>query len=410
MIRVTAFLAAVAWRNLWRHRRRSLITASAMAIALGLCMSMIALTDGMMGEFSRVLIDQKLGHVQVHHADYLESRAMYDSLEGAEALLARIDELASTHAATARLYGYALVGGAEKSAGARLVGIDPNREQTVTNLRMVEGEGFSGEPGEILLGRGLAETLEMPVGAEVVVVTQAADGSMGNEIYRVRGIYQTGDAVQDRGGAYLLLPELQSLLVLPDQVHEITVLSKDKETVAAFASEISGVAPEGLDIRPWWEISPQTSEMMGMQDFSIGIILVIVFSVAAFGILNTMLMSVFERTRELGVLKAIGLRPRRMVALIVLESLMLAALSCAIGLVIGGSLDAWLVLEGINMGADMEDMSFQGAMLDPQIYGMVRAGPVITAVCAVFIVAVLASLWPAMRAARLDPVASIRAE
>ena len=192
----------------------------------------------------------------------------------------------------------------------------------------------------------------------------------------------------------------------------LTVLTDHADHVEAYALALgAAVSSDDVQVQTWWEASPSTAEMMGMRDASVFIMLGIVFTVAAFGVINTMLMSVFERTREMGVLRALGLRPGKLVWLVVLESFFLAAVASVIGLVMGGLLDWYLVVHGLDFSSALPDgFSYEGIMLDPVMRGEVRALGVIAPVVAVFFVSVLASLWPAWRAARLQPVTAIRSE
>jgi len=407
-------LVAIAWRNLWRHKRRSLITATAMAVAVAMCMSLIAFTDGMYGKMFEIMVDQQLGHVQIHHPDYPGTRQLLDTIPDAEATIEAIEGVQGAVGATGRLNGFALLGGAKKSTGAQLQGLEPARELPLTHVdqRIVEGRYLADEPGkEIVLGTGLAEDLALGIGDEVVGFTQSADGSLGNDLYTVVGLSSTGNAAMDKGGAWMHLADLQELLVLPDQVHNITVLSMDADELGPFTERLEEVVPEGIEVQAWSEASPQTAELMGMQSFASLIMLGIVFAVASFGVLNTMMMSVFERTRELGVLKAIGLRPRQMVSMVLWESVFLAALAGTIGLVFGGLLDLLVVFVGFDMSAGSPDgFEIMGVRLDPVIYGEVTPFSLFAPITALVVVSVLASIWPAWRAARLQPVEAIRTE
>lgn len=407
------FLASVAWRNLWRHRRRSLLTAGAMSVGVALCMATIAFQDGMFDLMFEVMVEQQLGHAQVHHPDYPGRRSMYDTLPEGEALLQAITAADGVQAAAGRLSGYGLIGGDDTSKGGQLVGIEPARDRGVSPVerQIIAGSYLSDEPEqEILLGTKLADDLKSDVGDVVLVVTQGADGSMGNEVYTVTGVFKSGNAALDRAGAFMHLADLQELLVLPDQLHNITVLTTG-DIDGTVAELRKNFASDRLEVQSWQEASPQTAEMMALRDVSAFLILGIVFAVSAFGVLNTMMMSVFERTRELGVLKAIGLRPSRMVVMVVMESAFLAAISAAIGLVLGGMLDAYLVVYGLDFSASItEPITFAGIAFDPVFKGAVRPGSVGLVVVAVFVVSILASLFPAFRAARLAPVEAIRSE
>ncbi len=415
-------LLSMAWRNLWRHGRRTLITAAAMGVSVAFVMAMLAYVDGMYRKMSEVMIDQTIGQVQVAHPDYASKRTMYDTVPAAGARIDAVRGTQGVRGATARLYGFALLGGSDETAGAQLVGVSPEHELDLVPMhdRIVEGAWLSpGATGQIVLGEGLADNLKAKVGDAVVAVTQAADGSLGNELYDVVGILASGSVTLDRTGAWLALSDLQTLLVLPDQVHEIAVLTDSldsrvgDEQVDAVVERLVGAVDTGddapLSVRSWWQVSPQTASMIATSDASAWIMLVIVFFVAGLGILNTMLMSVFERTKELGVMKALGTRPGRIVRLVLWESLLLGVLSCVGGLLLGGALD-WLLVEyGLSLTASNGDrLSTGGVLFDPRIFGVVRADRIVVTVVTLLAVAVVAALWPALRAARLRPVAAMR--
>ena len=386
-----------------------------MAIGLAMCMVTVCFQDGMFEDLFSVMVEQQLGHVQVHHPDYPSSRVLFDVLEDAEALMADVEAVPGTLAVAPRVYGFALVGGEERTAGGLLQGISPSRERLVTPLseRVVEGRYLTDEPsGEALLGERLAETLDIEVGQSILTVTQSADGSMGNELFTVVGLVRTGNVQLDRSGAVLHIADLQRLLVLEGRVHGLTLLADSEADLARYEDAVrEQIGQEEVEVLAWWEASPQTAEIMAMRDAGAAILLGIVFAVAAFGILNTMMMSVFERTVELGVIKALGMRPRDMIWLILLESVMLAAVASVIGLVLGGLGDAWLMHRGFDLSGAAEDgFSFAGVMIEPVVYGSVRPAPIAFMVLALFAVTLLSSLWPAIRASRLQPVESIRSE
>jgi|AMFO01.1.fsa_nt_gi ABC-type transport system, involved in lipoprotein release, permease component len=415
-------LLAMAWRNLWRHGRRTLITAAAMGISVAFVMAMLAYVDGMYRKMADVMINQTTGHLQVSHPDFATKRTMYDTVPDAAAALKTVAALPGVRGASARLYGFALLGGADKTAGAQLVGVLPEQELELVPMRdrMVSGTWLTPDKTEqIVLGEGLAETLEVAVGDEVVAVTQAADGSLGNALYQVVGVLASGSVTLDRSGAWLGLDDLQTLLVLPDQAHEITVLSDSLDSragdpiVTSLVETVRTAIPtddaQPLSVRPWWEVSPATASMLATSDASAWIMLVIVFFVAGLGILNTMLMSVFERTKELGVMKALGTRPAKIVQLVLWESLLLGVLACFGGLLIGGVLDWMLVKWGLSLTTSGGDrLSTGGVLFDPRIFGVVRADRIIVTVLTLLAVAVIAALWPAFRAARLRPVVAMR--
>jgi putative ABC transport system permease protein len=417
-------LISMAWRNLWRHRRRTLLTALAMGVSVAFVMALITFSDGMYRKMSVVLIDETTGHVQVHHPDYTRTRASFASIADAAARVKAVEALANTRVVVPRLFGNALVGGATETTGVQLIGVDPAREPLLTpdqeTVRV--GRWLGPAPArEIVLGAGLAESLEAAIGSEVVAVTQASDGSLGNELYRVVGIRTSGSATLDRTGAWLHIADLQALMVLPDQAHELLILTHtldsevdDPEILAAAAAveaALGASAAAPMSVQTWWQASPSTAQMLAMSDFSAYITLGIVFGAAGLGILNTMLMSVFERTRELGVMMALGTRPRHIIALVVVESALLASLACGVGLLVGLAFDYYLVTEGIPMtGESGERLSTAGVLFDTHIFGVVYPARIVTTLVGAVAVSILAAVWPATRASRLRPVDAMRGD
>jgi len=401
----------LAWRNLWRQKRRSLITASAMAVGVALSMSLICLNDGTYAKLFEVMVERNLGHIQVHHPDYPAKRSPHDTIEHGSTVIAGMRATEGVRQVSVRVHGAGLVGGESRSEGVQLLGVDPEAEAAVTSLDEQVDQGAyldPSAPGEILLGEGLFETLELSLGDQVVAMTQASDGSIGNALYTVRGTVNTGSVGMDRAGVYLLLSDLQELLVLDDQVHELTILLDDIDDMDAYVTRFRAEYPDLL-VRSWTEVSPQTAAMLGMQDSVAVITLFLVFFIAAFGVINTMLVSVFERTRELGVMRAMGVSPLQLVQVVVLESLWLGGIAGAAGVALGLGLDAYLVFVGLDFSASIPDgFEFNGVRLEPVLRGVVRPMPIVLTAVFLVMVSVLAALWPAIRAGLIRPIDAIR--
>jgi len=424
-------ILAMAWRNLWRHWRRSLLTALAMALGMALCTAILTLYAGMFGMFRDVLIDRQIGHVQVQHPGYVARRGMYDTVPDAADLMEQLDALPESQGAVARMYGQSLLGTEQRTSAVRLVGVQPEREARVTQLPEIVSDRLQGvESGrfladapahEIVLGHRLAEDLEVGLGDEVVAVTQDALGGIGNDLYTVVGIARSGDTTMDRSGAWLHVGDLQALLYLSDQVHEIRVngSSDDAEVVTALQAAVQDVTadvqvqldqePSALATRPWWEVNPAAAELFDMQGVAQYVVLIIIFSLAALGVVNTMLMSVLERTRELGVMTALGLTPLGIVSLVLTEAVLLGVLGVGLGLVLGAAADAWIIFVGVDMGTGSnEGFAVMGATLDPVIHGRFTLGSLLQPTLGALFFSLLAALWPSIRAARMKPVDAMR--
>lgn len=406
-----SLLFRLAWRNVWRHKRRSLITAVAMAVGLALCMGYLAFTDGMFALMYNRLVERQLGHVQIHRPNFPKNRALYEVIPDSDQLEQKIRANASVQTSVGRVFGYGLVGVGEQSVGAQITGIHPKDENDFRQLsqQVIEGKYLSETPKkETLLGYRLADELQAKVGDEVVIITQAADGSMGNDLFSIVGLIRTNSTIVDKTNILMHRQDAQELLVIEDSVHEIAILATHHDRIDFILAEIKSLQEtEKLLVRPWKEVNPALFQILELQDAMIGLMAFLIFALAGLGILNTMLMSVFERTKELGIMIALGLRPRQIVYLILMETVVLAVLSILIGLVLGGALDWWIVTEGIPLGTSLEFMGFQ---MDPTLKGEVRPSGIILTAIMVFVISLISSLWPALRAARLQPVVAMREE
>ncbi|MCO4772855.1 MAG: ABC transporter permease [Deltaproteobacteria bacterium] len=402
-------ISTMAWRNLWRHRRRTLLTAGSMGISVMVCIVMNGISVGFMEGLRAAVVDRQLGHVQLHHVDYPASASPYDTVPDASTLLAKLKADDGVTEAAPRVLGFGLFGGdGEEAATGMFMGVDPAAESNLTGMadRVTEGAWLSSSAPSAVIGYRLARDLKLAVGDELLVVTNALDGSIGDRVYPVVGIYKTTNLALD-DGAMFPLPVAQELLVLDDAIHEIVLLTEDADTIDEKLDGLTALVGDEVMLRPWWEISPETVQMLGLQGVTILMFAVIIIGISAFLIINTLLMSVYERTREFGVLAAVGTRPRQIVGLVLAESFLLATLSALIGLGLGLPLDYYLATKGLDLGME-EGFQLSGVVLDPHVYAEVTPDTVIVPVLALFLVGVVGGLWPAIRASRLDPVTAIR--
>ncbi len=404
-------LFSMAWRNLQRHRRRTVLTVLTMAVSLAGCITMSAWMAGMVGTVHVALVDRQVGHFQIHHADYPTTMNPYDTVADAAKVLDWVAEQPAVKLASPRVLGFGLFGGAgEDAATGAFFGVDPQLEASMTemNERVTDGAWLSGDGGAVV-GHKLADELELKPGDELLVVTNALDGSFGDRVLTVAGIFKSNNLALD-GGAYVTLNDAQALLAMDDSVHEIVVLTEDEATIPA-TTEAGNAAFEALAFRPWWEVSPEAVEAEAMQGVSNSIFSVIILGIAAFIIINTLLMSVYERTREFGVLTAVGMKPKMVVQLVLTESFLLALMAVVAGMVVSVAGITYLVEVGVNLEVgEGQGFEFGSVVLDPVIYGAWDLGAMLLPTALLFFVSVVGGLWPAMRAAGLDPVVALRQE
>jgi ABC-type lipoprotein release transport system permease subunit len=355
--------------------------------------------------------------VQVQDAAFRKDRNLYDTLGGSAgvdvpALLATVERRTGL-AATPRVVGFGLLSTGARSVGAEILGVDPAREARVSRLleTVVAGPGLEGAPpGAVLLGQTLVEELGLAVGGEVAVVTQAADGSLGNELWRLHGVLRTGLATLDRSLAVVAIGDLQALMALePARIHQVVARVADPEQAPAIAASLAvdGVLPTGARAESWATLVPVLADYRRLIGAWGWVMVGIVGTFAGFGVLNTMLMAVFERTHELGVLAALGLRPPLVLAMILAECASLAVVGITIGIILGAGGMAYFVLHGWDLSRWAEGLTISGVLIDPVLRGSWTWQRVPSITASLVLIIVLAGMLPALRAARLRPVAAL---
>ena len=403
------------WRNLWRNPLRSVITIGGVASGYAVLMFLISLTEGMLDQMLNNGTDLLVGHVQIQHRDYLPDRDLYETLGGSQgtdwrALTERLLGEPEVVAATARIHASGLASTGENSAGVAIVGIDPVQEAKVSGL---QGQGSPKDlhGRGLLLGDALRQELAAGGGSEIALVTQAADGTIGNDLYRNRGTLDTGMALLDRSLTLVHLEDLQELMALaPGRIHEIALKLRDPGAAEAVAARLndSAVLPPDAVARSWRSLLPTLSDYLDMATASYVLMIGLVALFAALGVLNTMLMSVFERVRELGMLSALGMRPARVVLTVLSESLALAVAGLGVGLALGSLLVWHLSSTGLDLRSWMGEISIAETRMDPVIAVVWSWNAVWWPAVGLVLSTVVASLLPALRAAFVHPALAMR--
>ncbi|MCP4471314.1 MAG: ABC transporter permease [Gammaproteobacteria bacterium] len=400
-------LLTLSWRNLWRNHRRTGIMLGAIAVGVWAMIFMTALMRGMVDDMLNEGIHNLPGHIQIQHPDFLDDPSVANSIaEPAgefEALLQRIE---SKRWAT-RIRVPAVIASERETRGINLVGIEPAAEADVSGLpellsagRFLESRKDSG----IIIGAKLAERLETRLGKRVVVMSQDPDNNIRERGFRIVGIYRAKLPGLEEFNVYAARDTLQQLLRIEGRVSQIIVVGEDYRDIEPLYRQVRQQAPADLQVRAWYEIDTYLATMFNMMDGFVLVWVIIIFLALSFGLVNTLVMAIFERVREIGLIQALGMRP----ALILYQILMESTLLLLIGLGLGNGL-ALATIKPLESGLDIsvvaEGMAMMGA--SSMLYPKLTSSDLLLANSVVILLGVLTSILPAWRAAKLDPVRAL---
>ncbi len=400
-------LWTLAWRNLWRNYRRTLIMLTAITVGVWAMIFMTALLRGMVDEMVRTSTSTLLGHVQIHHQLYIDDPNIANSMEPPTPAMISVLERDPLAAWTTRVRLPAVISSEREAAGVMLVGIDPDREAAMSFIQdaVIEGR-YLNSPNDkgVILGARLVERLDTSLGKRIVLMSQDPDNNIVDRGFRIVGIYHTDPASTESRFAFLGLHQAQSLLNLGNKISELEILGQDYRETRPIVERLQKQLPAQQQVNSWTQLNAYMGSMLAVMDGFILIWIVVVFLALSFGLVNTLAMAVFERVREIGLMLALGMRPAAIMLQVLIESLVLLLL----GLVLGNLL-AWLSLIPLQDGIDISsvgeglEMAGMSSILTPSL----RVEDMVTATLVVVCLGVLASLFPAWKASRYDPVQAL---
>jgi putative ABC transport system permease protein len=401
-------IVKMAFRNIFRQKRRTTLTALSMFGGFALAAIFIGWADGSYNNIIDNFTRYNFGHIQIHQKTYLDRPSLYKTIDNYSDIEKKLGQLDKIDSWTPRVYSAGLVSVGEKSTGARIIGIDPQAETRTTRFdrKVDRGKNFSNRPNhEAIIGKGLAKILDAGVGDDIVVVSQGADGSIADDRYNIIGIADTGDEIADRTAFYLHLQDAQELLVLGGRIHEVAITIHHLDQVQRISQTLKeSVDGENLATAPWQEFARSFYLAMKADMEGMWISLLIIVLIVAVGVLNTVLMSVLERTREYGVLKAIGTRPGQIIKLVLAEVNILACFSIVLGIVVGLAVNALLSSQGITLS---ESFTYGGMKFDT-LRSEINARSFYIPAITILLSATIVGLFPALKAAHTDPARSMR--
>ena len=402
----------MAWRNLWRHKRRTWITVAAMIFSNLLLVFMISLQFGSYRMMINNTLKAYTGHVQIQARGYNDDPKIRNSFSGIVSLADQVRQQMGTEQVAARGIAFAMTSSEQRSYGLQIVGVEPAYEPNVSSLPglIEDGRYFSDiNAGEIVVGSVLARNLRVAVGDELTLLGGGRDGSFAAGVVTVKGIFNSGMADLDRTMAQLPIGYFQSLFSMEGQGHSIVVNADSLALIPPLQNSLNKLLADRneLTVLDWTQLQPGLKQAIQADMTSAWFMYAVLIVLVAFSVLNTQLMSVLERTREFGVMLALGFKPLRLGGLVITETILMSALGLLIGALLGYVLTYYMSIVGFSypgMESMAERFNLPGKMYPSLSLFSILLGPVI-----VFVFSVLASAYPAARLFFLKPVSAMRA-
>jgi ABC-type lipoprotein release transport system permease subunit len=402
-----AILSRLAWRNLWRNHRRTGIMLLAIILGTWAMIFMTALMRGMVSQMVSDGISALPGHVQVHHPDYRDDPSIANLIPVSDSVLSERFANAELRQWATRVRVPAVITSEYDSRGVTLIGVDPALEDGMTFVQYddVDGRFLEGPADKgVVIGQKLASILNTEVGKRIVLMSQDPQNEIADRGFRVVGLFSASVTSFEEQFVFAGKETIQGMLRIGDQVSELAVLGDDYRDVEAVYVTTSGLVDDGVVVERWTELDTFLGTMLGVMDGFVLVWIVVIFLALSFGLVNTLVMAVFERVREIGLMLALGMRPINILGQIILESLLLLAIGLAVGTVL-----AWATVQPIKEGIDVSivgegmDMWGMSSILIPELL----LSDVVLANVVVLVLGFFASLSPAWRAANYEPIEAI---
>ena len=397
----------VSWRNLWRNPIRTNVTISAVAICIAILIIFQSMIVGLIEKAKFNTTNLIIGEVQIHAEDYFDDRSIYKSLQNIEEIHSVAKE--NNIGLVERSYGFGLISSGTKSAGTQFWGINPESELHHFDFaNHIDKGNFLTNTSlkKIVLGKKLASSIAADIGTELVVFVQGADGSLGNELFYVSGILKNMADNIDRGAAMILREDFNILFSTNNLIHEIALNSKGRFESEEIQKLLSARTAD-VDVETWQQLMPTIALMTEKMSVFMRTFFSLIFGiVASLGVMNTMIMSTYDRMREFGIIRAIGTTPWRILKQVSLEAILMTIFASIIGVVIGLSVALYFQKYGFDVSGS-GNMSFGGVVMDPIWRANVSVGIVFLPVVLMILVSTVASIYPASIAARIKPVEAI---
>lgn len=401
-------LLKVSWRNIWRNRKRSLIIMAAVTIGISTGIFLMAFYNGMIEQRVSMAIKNEISHLQLHHPEFRKDYDIRCYLQNGPGVLAQVHSGENVKQATGRMIMHGMIASASGSSGITINGVMPAAENLQTGLKskLIEGDYFDSlKKNEVLIGEKLLKKLKLKLRNKTILTFQDTSGNIVSAAFKIAGIFKTVNAPYDENNVFVNIREVDSLAGLKNQFNEIAVLLHSgtalNETENIFRQSLPGI-----EVKNWMEISPEIGLTVSVADQMVFIFMGIILLALAFGIINTMLMAILERTREIGMLLSLGMNRLKVFTMVLLETVMLVLAGCPFGILIALTAIRITHHSGINFEKYTEVYSSFGYA--NVIYPEFTLRQFTISMMLVVFTAIIASLFPAWRALRLKPAEAMR--
>lgn len=402
-------ISLMAWRNIWRNKTRSIVIMLSIAIGLFSGIAILSLYKGMMKGRVRTVIDAEVGHLQIHHPEFKKDFKPEFTINNGRQLLEELKTIPEVKLAVPRSITSGMLSTTGGSSGIQINGIIPDQEYEASQLKkkLIEGHVFNAsKKNQIIIGKKLADKLKLDVGSKLVLTVVDSSEEISSGAFRIIAIYQSDNAPLDELNVYVTMWDLNDMLKIKDEFHEVVLILSNDDLIDSLKSRLVK-AFVSLKIETWREISPETNLLVKTTDQYSYIIMVIIMLALAFGIINTMLMAILERTKEIGMMLALGTNRIKIFFLILQETFMLTFAGSPVGII-----SSWLIVSYFNkVGIDfsgrgnemMKSFGF-GSIVYPEF----PSDKILNVFLIVFFTALASCLIPAIKALRLQAAEALR--
>lgn len=399
----------LAWRNIWRNKLRSSVVILSVALGIFAGIFLIALTNGMINARIDAIISTEVSHIQIHLPGFEENNDIKLLMKDADRILRKVKQNPNVAAASKRYILNAMASSAETGTGVKLVGIDPVDERRISNVsdKVIEGNYLidSGR-NPVLIGQRLAKKLNVGLKNKIILTLQDAENNITAGAFRVVGIYETDNFLFDEAVVFVRNKDLCRLIALDENdAHEIGIILDENSKLEEAQQKLAAGFPK-LSVEEWRKLSPEAGYLVSAMNQYLFIIMIVILLALCFGIINTMLMVVMERMRELGMLMAIGMSHPRVFLMIMLETVFLSLTGGVVGITLGYATSEYLANEGLDLYFWQEAYASIG--YSSLIYPAIDWGSMLVTAVMIIITGVFSALYPAYKALRLNPADAIR--